>query len=75
MRSNYSYKGRNITLIPSLEGYMWVCQYVIRKSGKTLMDGFPVDTCLSREEAESAALAQARLLIDQCRSDKDPLRR
>jgi hypothetical protein len=73
VKSNYSYKGWNITLVLSLEGYMWACQYVIRRSGKTLMDGFPGNTYLTREDAETAALAQARTLIDQCRLDKDPL--
>jgi hypothetical protein len=74
VKSNHRYKGRTITLIPSLEGYMWTCQYLIRKSGRTEMDGFPTDTYSSEEEAESAALTKAKTLIDQCRLDKDPLR-
>jgi hypothetical protein len=37
------------------------------------MDGFPGNTYSSREEAELAALAKAKILIDQCRLDKDPL--
>ena len=41
VKSHHRYKGRNVTLIPSLEGYMWACQYVIEKSGKREMDGFP----------------------------------
>jgi hypothetical protein len=73
VKSHHRYKGRNVTLIPSLEGYMWACQYVIEKSGKREMDGFPGNTYSSREEAELAALAKAKILIDQCRLDKDPL--
>jgi hypothetical protein len=73
MRTNYTYKGRIITLIPRMEGYMWGCQYVIMKSGKTEIDGFPSDTYLSRAAAESAALSQAKTFIDQCKLDKDPL--
>ena len=69
MKIHHRYKGRNVTLIPSLEGYMWACQYVIERE----MDGFPGNTYSSREEAELAALAKAKILIDQCRLDKDPL--
>jgi hypothetical protein len=72
-RTNYQYKGRIITLIPQMEGYMWTCFYVIMKSGKTEMDGSPTDTYFSREEAEYAALLRAKTFIDQCRLDKDPL--
>lgn len=71
--SDHTYKGHNITLIPSLEGYMWACQYVILKSGKTEMDGFAGNTYSSREEAESAALARAKTLIDESKLNKDPL--
>ena len=74
MRSNYHYRGRIITLSPRMEGYMWTCQYVIMKSGKTEMDGSPANTYFSREEAEFAALATARRFVDQCKLDKDPLR-
>ncbi len=73
MRSNYHYKGRIITLIPRMEGYMWACQYVILKSGKTEMDGSPAEAYFSREEAEDAALQIARTFIDQCQLDRDPL--
>jgi hypothetical protein len=73
VKTNYAYKGWIITLVTSLEGYMWTCQYVIRRSGKTVMDGFPADTFLLREHAEEAALATARIWIDQCSLDKDPL--
>lgn len=73
IRTNYNYKGRIITLIPRIEGYMWACQYVIMKSGKTEMDGFSGNTYFSREEAESAALSKAKTFIDQCELDKDPL--
>ena len=73
MRTNYNYRGRIITLMPHMEGYMWACQYVITKSGKTEMDGFTGNTYLSREEAQSAALSAAKAFIDQCKLDKDPL--
>jgi len=73
LRSNYHYRGRIITLTPRMEGYMWACQYVIMKSGKTEIDGSPDRTYLSREEAEDAALVMARTFIDQCQLDKDPL--
>ena len=73
MRSNYHYRGRIITLMPRMEGYMWACQYLILKSGKTEMEGSPANTYFSREEAEQAALSAARTFIDQCNLDKDPL--
>ncbi|HEU4685125.1 MAG TPA: hypothetical protein VFS39_11550 [Nitrospira sp.] len=74
MRSNYRYRGRIITLMPRLEGYMWACDYVIRRSGRTEIDGSPGTTYFSREEAEGSALFIARTFIDQCELDKDPLR-
>jgi len=73
MRSNYHYRGRIVTLISRMEGYMWACQYVITKSGKIEIDGTPSHTYFSREEAEQAALLMAKTFIDQCRLDKDPL--
>jgi hypothetical protein len=73
MRTNYHYRGRIVTLMPRMEGYMWVCHYVIMKSGKVEMDGSPDQTYFSREEAEFAALSMARRFIDQCQLDKDPL--
>jgi hypothetical protein len=72
-RTNYHYRGRIITLLPRMEGYMWVCQYVISRSGRSEMDGSPAATYFSREEAELAALSMAKTFIDQCRLDKDPL--
>ena len=60
IKTNYSYKGWNITLVMNLEGYMWTCQYIIRKSGRTVMDGFPGSTYLSSEEAEETALSTAK---------------
>jgi hypothetical protein len=63
--SIHDYKGRHITLIPSPEGSMWACQYVIRATGQTEVDGFPDRAYFSREEAESAALARAKWLIDE----------
>jgi hypothetical protein len=75
MRSNYHYRGRIITLMPRMEGYMWACQYAILKSGKMEIDGSPSSTYFSREEAEEAAIAIAKTFIDQCQLDKDPLGR
>ena len=69
--SLHDYKGHQITLIPSPEGSMWACQYVIRQPGKTEVDGFPGCTYFSREEAESAALARAKWLIDESHTNKD----
>jgi hypothetical protein len=63
--SLHDYKGHQITLIPSPEGPMWACQYVIRQPGKTELDGFPERAYFSREEAETAALARAKWLIDE----------
>ena len=74
LRSNYHYNGRIITLIRRMEGYMWACQYVIVRSGRTEIDGSPASTYFSREEAERAALTAARTFVDHCRLDKDPLR-
>ena len=73
MRTNYHYRGRIVTLLPRMEGYMWACQYVITKSGKIEIDGTPGTTYFSREEAEQAALSTAKTFIDQCQLDKDPL--
>lgn len=63
--SLHDYKGHQISLIPSPEGSMWACQYVIRATGQTEVDGFPGSTYCSQEEAESAALARAKWLIDE----------
>jgi hypothetical protein len=71
IKTNYSYKGWN--LVMTLEGYMWTCQYIMRRSGRTVMDGFPGSTYLSREEAGETALSTAKGLIDQCQLDKNPL--
>ena len=73
MRSNYHYRGRIITLMPHMEGYMWACHYLILKSGKTEIDGSPSSTYFSRGEAEKAALAIAKAFIDQCQLDRNPL--
>ena len=68
--SQHDYKGHRITLVPSPEGSMWACQYVIRTHGQTEVDGFPERTYFSREEAESAALARAKRVIDESPSVK-----
>ena len=39
--SNLRYKGPTIVLIPSMEGLMWACQYVIMKANQTEIAGFP----------------------------------
>lgn len=52
---------------------MWTCQYVIKKDGKEQMDGFPDgETYESREQAEVAALAKAKDLIDTAQLSKEP---
>ncbi|HSF70138.1 MAG TPA: hypothetical protein VLA47_07130 [Nitrospira sp.] len=72
------YRGHTIQLIPSAEGLMWACQYVIRKFNRTEIAGFPDgNTYDTREEAEAAALAKAKSLIDESALSKtfseDPL--
>ena len=68
--SLHDYKGHQITLIPSPEGSMWACQYVIRAVGQTEVDGFPDRAYFSREEAEAAALARAKWFIDEAHHSK-----
>ena len=72
--SLHDYKGHQITLIPSPEGSMWSCQYVIRTTGQPEVDGFPDRTYFSREEAESAALARTKWHIDQSDPNKDRIK-
>ena len=70
----HSYKGHTIQLIPSAEGLMWTCQYVIMKSNQTEIAGFPDgNTYATREEAVAAALMKAKALIDESVPSKDPL--
>lgn len=71
--TSHTYKGHKINLIPSREGYMWACQYVIMKSDRSEVDGFAGNTYSSREEAKSAALEKAQTLIDESKLDKDLL--
>ena len=71
--TSHTYKGHQINLIPSREGYMWACQYVILKSDQTEVDGFAGNTYSSREAAQSVALEKARTLIDESKLDKDLL--
>ena len=62
----HHYKGHTIELIPSAEGLMWACQYLIMKSNQTEIAGFPDDnTYDTREDAENAALSKAKSLIDE----------
>jgi hypothetical protein len=70
----YQYKGHTIELIPSAEGLMWACQYVIMKCNQTEIAGFPDgNTYDTREDAEAAALRKAKSLIDESRLSKDAL--
>ena len=71
--TSHTYKGHKINLIPSREGYMWACQYVIMKSDRSEVDGFAGNTYSSREEAKSAALEKGQTLIDESKLDKDLL--
>jgi len=57
------YKGHTIELIPSAEGLMWACQYVIMKFNETAIAGFPDgNTYDTREDAEAAALTKGPIL-------------
>ena len=68
------YKGHTIELVPSPEGLMWTCQYVIMKGNQTEIAGFPDgNTYDTRQDAELAALNKAKSLIDESRLTKDPL--
>jgi hypothetical protein len=68
------YKGHTIQLIPSAEGLMWACQYVIMKFNQTEIAGFPDgNTYDTREDAETAALIKAKSLIDESALTKDAL--
>ena len=65
-KMEHHYKGHTIQLIPSAEGLMWACQYVIMKFSHTEIAGFPDgNTYDTREEAEAAALGKAKSLIDE----------
>ena len=67
------YKGHTIELIPSAEGLMWACQYVIMKFSETEIAGFPDgNTYDTREDAEVAALTKAKSLIDESLPGKNP---
>jgi hypothetical protein len=66
LMTDHQYKGHTIQLIPSMEGLMWACQYVIMKADQTEVAGYPDgNTYDSREGAASAALAKAKSLIDE----------
>ena len=63
---HHYYKGHTIELIPSAEGLMWTCQYVIMKFNQTEIAGFPDgNTYEKREQAAEAALMKAKALIDE----------
>ncbi len=70
----HQYKGHTIELIPSAEGLMWACQYVILKFNQTEIAGFPDgNTYDTREDAEAAALSKAKSLIDESAVSTDPM--
>ena len=70
------YKGHTIELIPSAEGLMWACQYVIMKFNETEIAGFPDgNTYDAREDAEAAALRKAKSLIDESAPSNNPFNR
>ena len=70
----HHYKGHTIELVPSAEGLMWACQYVIMKFNHTEISGFPDgNTYDTREEAEAAALSKAKSLIDESAITQDRL--
>ena len=74
MPMHLEYKGHTIELIPSAEGLMWACQYVIMKFNETEIAGFPDgNTYDTREDAEAAALTKAKCLIDESAMRKHPL--
>lgn len=74
MPMHLDYKGHIIELIPSAEGLMWACQYVIMKFNETEIAGFPDgNTYDTREDAEAAALTKAKSLIDESAMRKHPL--
>jgi hypothetical protein len=71
---HHRYKGHTIELVPSAEGLMWACQYIITKFNQTEIAGFPDgNTYDTREDAETAALAKAKSLIDESAVTKSPL--
>lgn len=70
----YKYKGHVIELIPSAEGLMWACQYVIKKFNQTEIAGFPDgNTYNTRADAEAAAFSKAKSLIDESALNRSPL--
>lgn len=71
---HHRYKGHTIELIPSAEGLMWACQYVITKFNQIEIAGFPDgNTYDTREDAEAAALIKAKSMIDESALSKNPL--
>ena len=62
------YKGHKIILKPGQQDDgTWICQFVIVKFGLTDMgkrSGYPDGSFGSRQEAEAAALAKAKAVID-----------
>lgn len=71
---HHYYKGHMIELIPSAEGLMWACQYVIKKFNQTEIAGFPDgNTYDTRADAEAAAFRKAKSLIDESVLNRSPL--
>lgn len=68
MNMEEDYKGHKITLRSGHQDVgKWTCQYVVVKFGHTVMgkrSGHAEGTFGSREDAEAAALAKAKALIN-----------
>ena len=69
LKVTHNYKGHVITLVPGMEGHRWSCEYVIDNSGGAEFGG-PCNTYDSRQEAETAALEKAKMVIDNPSQDK-----
>jgi hypothetical protein len=66
--TEYFYKGRSIQLIPILkDNGTWICRYLIIEKGHITSGsivGWPESTFPTRKEAQSAALKDAKDVID-----------
>ena len=63
--SDHNYNGYVITLFPFIED-LWGCQYIIKKSDRvTTVASLRGGTYNSREQAEAAALAMAKAVVDR----------
>jgi hypothetical protein len=68
MKMDEDYIGHKIILKPGQhDNNRWTCQFVIVKFGQTDMEkrsGYPEGSFGSRQEAEAAALAAAKAVVD-----------